>query len=363
MALLPVTRRGTDLALTLGLRLASASRVVTHYVPCRFGVRGTSPNEAIPFDGQISAVAPRVFREHHEIIFVGAAGIAMRVFGPLVRDKTKDPAVVVVDERGTFVVSLLSGHLGGANSLAREVAGITGGQPVITTASDLAGLPALDVLAAQIGMTWEPPRGFTKVMSRLISGDRVTFRADPRFLRSSEPLAQALPALGAEPEECKPATGLLVAVSGDPETRADVYLRPRDLVVGIGCRRGVNQGEILEAVATVLAGARLAMARVKALATIDAKAGEAGLIEAASRLGVPLLLINQERLRAFDGSYRPSTFVEARMGVGGVCQPAAMAAALEPVLLVEKQRINRVTVAVAREGCWWSAQGPETPAT
>lgn len=222
------------------------------------------------YDGSLREFIGTLWGDHAAIVGVMASGIMVRAIAPWVRSKLSDPAVVVVDDAGRFAISLLSGHEGGANSLAEAVADVTGGIPVVTTGT---------------------------------------------------------------------------------EAR-------RRLVVGVGARRGVSETAVLETIDEALAAAGCTRDQIRALATIDLKADEAGVRAAADSLDVPLFVISRERIKALQEALRDPNFVEATTGVAAVCIPAALLTGVETRLIGPRTVREGVTVALARDVCGSSDSAP-----
>lgn len=268
------------------------------------------------------------------LVFIMAAGIVVRVIAPLLADKRRDPAVVVCDEAGRFAVSLLSGHLGGGNALAEEVARLLGGQAVITTASDVLGHTALDLWLRGHGLAVADRAGLTLAMGRLVNEGELRLASD-------------FPVEGLPPD-------LRLAGPGD---QADLHLtcrckgrglclHPPALVAGIGCNRGASAAVIGLALAAACAAHGLAMESLGALASIDLKADEQGLIEVAAERGLTLRLFGREQLNAVEGLAVSAAVLKA-VGAKGVAEPAAVLGANHGKLLVRKMKWKDVTVALA----------------
>jgi cobalt-precorrin 5A hydrolase len=285
-----------------------------------------------------------------------ATGVAVRCLARHLASKWEDPAVVVVDEQGRFAISLLSGHLGGANALAKEAARILGGQPVITTASDLKELPALDLLAVRYGLTpWPRPR-LTRASACLVNGGRLGVWVEeglpPRLKAAFAPL----PVFPIK-QFCGPDGwdgGVLVTsrILGDFGP-AWVYFRPRNVAAGIGCHRGTPSGVILAAVRRALRLARVSCLSLACLATVDLKFREEGLRRAARRLKRPLVTFSRREIASFlaeNPAFGSSSQVEKHIGVGAVCEPCAVLAAGGGPLILPKVIHQGVTVALARGG-------------
>lgn len=280
--------------------------------------------------------AARAFSRSDGLIFVGATGIAVRSIAPHLRHKSTDPAVVVVDEGGQFVIPILSGHLGGANDLAREMAALIGAVPVITTATDVNGVFAVDQWARRQGIIVCNPERILSVSSRLLAGETVGFF-------STWPIAGELPA------------GLCLVSREDAQVVLDLHrpeedalwLCPKGVRVGMGCRRGTPVSALRALLEKVLAQEGIPQRSVSALCTIDLKKDEVGLQKLARELGVPLTTYSAQELAQVPGDFTPSLFVEQVTGVDNVCERAALACG--GTLLRHKTAKDGATVALALE--------------
>lgn len=321
------------------------------YVPERFIQECPG---AQPFEGPLSDLVAHLFANNRRLIMIMALGIVVRQLAPLVKDKRFDPAVVVLDEGGNYVISVLSGHLGGANDLARALAAGLGAVPVITTATDVHDLPAIDVLARDLNLVMEPFAAVRGVNSALVNGEPVTIYSEI-----------ALPVLTGKGVEVRrwsefspdgSFTGWLVLVTGRcfkvtyPRT---LFLRPRNLVVGLGCRSGISREQVLDALDTAMELSGYSRHSVRTLATVDLRAGEPGLQEAAREWNVPLLSFTREQIHGvfeeMGDALNFSKFVHDKIGVGGVCEPVTLLAAPRARLVLPKTKLAGVTVAVAEE--------------
>jgi cobalt-precorrin 5A hydrolase len=296
----------------------------------------------------LSGVFREAFAQRENLVCIMAAGIVVRSIAPFLQGKDTDPAVVVVDEAGRFAVSLLSGHLGGANELARRVAQVLGGTAVITTATDVAGLPALDVLAAEQGLTIENLPGVRPIHMALLEGRPVRLVDPQGFLDGLT---------ATYPELCIPEPDLDRALAGSGPTvyvgfrerdwpMAWLRLRPRNLVAGMGCHKGTPAAELVEFIQQTFQQEGLSLLSLKALATIEAKKEEPGLREAARSLGVEFLWFTATELQDIPVP-NPSPRVARHMQVASVSEAAALkAGGVE--LIVPKQKSRNATLAVAR---------------
>ena len=346
----------TKLGLETGQKLRALLPGSVLYAPKRFvGQDADLAEDVVPFSISVRQVLQAAFHEHTALICIMASGIVVRDLAPVLRNKHTDPAVVVMDPLGQHAISLLSGHKGGGNQLARDVAALLGGTAVLTTASDVQALPALDLLGKDAGWALQRQGHLTRAIASLVNGESVGVFQEagdegwwpspcPENLMRYESL-QAL-------AEAKPAAALLITfrqvperfVASIPET---VVYRPRCLSVGVGCNRGTPAQEIVEAVRTVFSEAGLDLASLACVATIEDKADEAGLLQACEAQGWPLKIFSREQIAAVEDIPNPSTWAQQALGVFGVSEPAALLASGASSLLLEKRKFPNVTVAVA----------------
>ena len=305
--------------------------------------------KATTFDKLSDAVAEK-FHQYKAHIFIMATGIVVRVIAPLIQNKIKDPAVVVVDDRGRHAISLLAGHLGGANDLTCRVAEMIQADPVITTATDVNDKPAIDILVKEKKLNIENPQAIKTVNMALLSDqsiwihDPFTVLMDdiPNAVQSDEDSLSKWEGSG---------DGAAAIYIGDKHADLSpgvLILRPASLVAGIGCNRNTPMEEIKDLLEKVLENHRLAGDSLGRIATIDLKADEPGLLELSKTLDVPIDFFSREKLGQIKNIQTPSTLVEDHIGVKSVCEAAAILASGMGTLIVPKQKTPNVTVALAR---------------
>lgn len=281
----------------------------------------------LPCEGGFAQAARAAFAHYSALIFIGATGIVVRVLAPCLQDKLCDPAVLVIDERGQHVISLLSGHAGGANALTRHLAGLLEADPVITTATDVNGMAALDMLAIQLQARMPDFRSAVKrVNQMLVSRRRVGLWGDGHcalalsqcdlrgFIRVDD--LQRLP----------PLDGLICVTLRDslpPLALPHWKLVPQRVVAGIGCRRGTPFALLAALLARQLAALHLDPLALKAIGSVEQKRDEAGLWQLADHWQVPFTLFSADALRAHEHRFPASAFVRRTVGVGSVSAPAA----------------------------------------
>ena len=275
------------------------------------------------------------FVRNEALVFVGAVGIAVRAIAPFCRSKVSDPAVVVVDECGHFAVPILSGHLGGANDLAREIAALCGAVPVITTATDAHGIFAVDEWAKHQNCRVLEPERIKKVSGKLLAGEPVSYW-------SEFPISGPAPA-GVTAAQTQDAADFALTLSPAGEA---LHLAPRIGMLGVGCKRGTTAEQLETAFAAFCAAHALAPACITAAASIDLKQNEAGLLAFCKAHGWSISFFSAEALRAVPGNFTPSSFVKSVTGVDNVCERAAVLASGGRIR-IPKQAGGGVTFALA----------------
>ncbi|WP_089100832.1 precorrin-3B C(17)-methyltransferase [Streptomyces hyaluromycini] len=278
------------------------------------------PDRTRVYDGPVKDAVRSAFAECEQLVCFLATGAVVRLIAPLLGDKATDPGVVCVDEGGRFAVSLVGGHGGGANELAGEVGELLAAQPVVTTATDSVGLPGLDTLGF-------PVEGSVATVSRaLLDGEPVALRAESAWPLPPLPLAQ------------EGAHAVRLTDRAVEAAENEVLLRPPSLVVGVGAAKGAPVDEVLALIGTALRDAGLSPRSIAELATVDAKAEEPGIVEAAARLGVPLVTYSAGKLAGVQVP-NPSNAPLAAVGTPSVAEAAALVRGGE--LLVPKRKSER----------------------
>ncbi len=269
------------------------------------------------FGEELKDFTGKLFREYEGIVFLMAAGIAVRCIAPYIVHKASDPAVAAADDRGRFVISLLSGHLGGANELAAKVAEVTGGQAVITTATDNHSVTAFDLFAKKNGCVIENIETLKKISAALVDGREIGFFTDC-------PMTGNVPPLIAQGEE----RDNNVVLSNCKNAFSDVkgstlFLRPQNLVLGIGCKKGVSKEAVEGAVFDFLDTNGRALESVKCLSSIDLKREEKGILDFCESYKIPFVTLSQKRLAEVEDEFEGSDFVKRTVGVSSVAEACA----------------------------------------
>ena len=320
------------------------------------------------YDLPLRPVIQDLFARHSALVVFLPVGATIRLLSPVLGNKRQDPAVVCVDDAGRYAVSLLSGHVGGADALAHRVATAIGAQAVITSASDALDVTAIDMVGRELGWKIEAtPTDLTRAAAAVVNGDPVALWLDPATgapWPDNLPISQSIVAVAnlAEAQDPRFAAALVVSdrVVSPDSARPLVIYRPPTLVAGMGCRRGVSEDHLRGLLDDTLRQHGLAPQSLAKLATADIKADEAGLVALADALEVPLETYRADQLNAVaerrsepadsGGGLSAPTASAARelLGVFGVSEPAAMLAAGADGLVIPRARSDRATIAVAR---------------
>ena len=270
---------------------------------------------------KIRDVVKSSFDDQIPILFIGAMGICVRLIAPFVKDKLEDIPVLVMDEKAEHIIPVLSGHVGGANRLAERIAAWTGAEAVLTTATDVQGVFAVDVWAAEQGLSICNRDGIRKVSAKLLAGETATMAVqDDRYEIGENGLPEgiALVPWGREAD-------IRVAEIANGWHDALLRLCPRHFVLGIGCKRGVSEERLQEFTQRVAEREGIPWKEIAAVATIDRKADEEGLAAFCRRNRLPLVTYSAKQLAAVHGAFAGSSFVRKTVGVDNVCERAAAA--------------------------------------
>jgi cobalt-precorrin 5A hydrolase len=347
IAVIAITRGGA----LLGHRLCKTMAGLEFYVSRRYA--GQAGGRSICFEpAELKTLIVGLWKKYDGFVLIMATGIVVRVIAPLLESKEMDPAVVVMDDAGRFAISLLSGHLGGGNELAERCAFASGARAVVTTATDANGLPSFDMLAREQGWGIDDISKVKTLNTLLLDNEEIAV---------VDPTGQARPwlhgrgritfydtfadAVGSTARGFLFVTNRHLPQQITPEQL--LILRPRNLVLGIGCNRGTPGDEIEAFVTAHLKRLFLSPKSVTCIASVAAKRDEAGLAEFAERLGVPLRCFESDELSQVTFPSPPSEHALAAVGVAGVAEPAAILASGGGRLLLKKVKSANVTLAVA----------------
>jgi cobalt-precorrin 5A hydrolase len=346
IAIIAITRNGAH----LGTKLRNGLAAGTLFVQQKHA--GQAGKGATTFTCELKELIPPLWQEYDGFIMIMATGIVVRMVAPLLEGKAQDPAVVVMDDAGKFAISLLSGHLGGANDLAERAAFITGARAVITTATDANGLPSFDLLARDHGWVIEELSRVKILNSLLLENEEIavvdTTGLVRNYFHGRGRLVYHNTFIAAQRSSAR---GILFVTNSfiPPQFHSErlLVLRPRNLVLGIGCNSNTTASEIQEVIQANLKRLLLSPASIALLATAEAKRDEPGLLACAESLGVPLRCFASEELNRVATPSPPSEHALAAIGAAGVAEPAALLGSGGGHLLLKKVKSGNVTLAIA----------------
>lgn len=348
-AIFTATQNGIELAVKLKENLTDTVEI--------FVKEGRSTSIKARRYEKLSIAVKEAFFIYDALIFFMATGIVVRMIAPFLQNKLKDPAVIVVDEQGKYAISLLSGHVGGANSLTVQIAEILNSVPVITTATDVNKKPAPDLLSVTLGLYPYPKPQIQVINSALVEGKTIAYfiRKDMKrgeFYRNR--LAEhGIFSHWGDKESVKEQKGLSVYITDEnlPLQQNILYLRPQRLIAGVGCRRGTSKNIILDALNSACSAIEQDIFAISMLASTIVKSDEVGLLEVADELKIPIKFFSNEELQEKIDKYHleESSFVKKQIGVGNVSAAAAMCPLENGRFALEKTKYEKVTVALVWE--------------
>ena len=291
---------------------------------------------------------PILFYEYDAIIAVMASGILIRSIAPLVESKVTDPAVINIDDNGKFVISALSGHLGGANELAGKVAGLIDATPVITTSTDVNKKLGIDVLAKDLYLSIDNTKEILHFNKAILEGREISLTVNPdmNFDYLFDYLNNVTLEINVSIEYSPKVDTDEIHVSFDEH---ELTLKERKIVVGIGCRRGKECRFIYDGLKKSLNDLKISHSRVNLLASAEIKKDEKGILELSEKLNIPVEFVEIDKLKLFESSdVSKSEFVYSKFGIYGVCEPSALImAGFDSELIYKKTSYDGVTIAVA----------------
>lgn len=297
-------------------------------------------------EGGIKNILENAWNQYDGIIFLSATGIAVRMISPYIKDKTLDPAVVVMDDLGKFSISLLSGHLGGANELAEWLAKQIEAIPVITTASDNRGIESIDMFAKKNFYYMENMESVKDITAMMINGKTIGFYSEMDRIITYKNLVvvEDLDDIDSNID------GLIIVSSKKlkPINTKIPYtsLRPKNINIGIGCRKGVEGPRIIDAIEEVFRNVNLSTKGIKAIGTVEVKKDEKGIIEAAKYFNCPLKIFTIDEIKEVEDKFEKSQFVKDTVGVYSVSEPVAYLLGGE--LITKKSKHNGITISVSK---------------
>ncbi|HVR86257.1 MAG TPA: cobalamin biosynthesis protein [Planctomycetota bacterium] len=302
------------------------------------------------FDKPIKELTAEIWPHYEALVYVVSLGAVVRTIAPYLKDKHVDPAVIVVDDKAQYAISVLSGHVGGANELTEKIAGVLGAQALITTASDVGKTIPVDILGRELGWTTEQNENITKVSAAVVNEEPIAFvqeTGEKTWWKRETPLPKNIRITTlADAKDSKAVLLVTDRLMEDPILERAVVYRPKSLVLGIGCDRGITCAQLDEFVQGTLREHRLSFKSVRNVATVDVKEDEVGLQEFCRKHQLGLVCYTSDQLREINAP-NPSATVEKYVGTPGVSEPAAMLSSGGD-LIVPKQKTPMMTLAVAR---------------
>lgn len=336
-AVIAITKHGSAIA-----RKLEGDR----YISAKF----RSEEPAAYFDKPIKDLTAEIWPQYEALVYVVSLGAVVRTIAPYLKDKHVDPAVIVVDDKAQYAISVLSGHVGGANELTEKIAAALGAKAVITTASDVGKTIPVDILGRELGWTTEREENITKVSAAVVNEEPIAFvqeTGEKTWWKRETPLPKNIKVTTLD--DAKNHKALLLVTDRlveDPILERAVVYRPKSLVLGIGCDRGITCEQIEEFVQVTLREHRLSFKSVRNVATVDVKQDEVGLQEFCGKHKLELVCYPSEQLKDIKAP-NPSATVEKYVGTPGVSEPSAMLSSAGD-LIVPKQKTSMMTLAVAR---------------
>ncbi|QUH27106.1 cobalt-precorrin 5A hydrolase [Serpentinicella alkaliphila] len=330
-AILSITEDG----LRLGLKIQEASS--GHLYTLEKYINSGTPN-IYPIKGNLKDFMAYVFVEYKEIVMIMSSGIAVRSIAPWLNSKLTDPAVVVCDDSGKYAISLVSGHIGGANKVAEEIGEIIGGQAIITTASDNRNIESVDMLAKRLSLHIDNYENAKLVTACMVNGKSVGYIDEYGILNNGKK------------SDCSNSAIIYIGNKAKPtievKNKTIVKLTKKCLVIGVGCRKGTEPEKLIAAVESIFNENNLSPVAIKGIATIDLKGKEPAIIQLSNYYNVNLNIISREDIKKVEDRFENSTFVKETIGVGSVCEPAAYISSNYGKRIVPKVKAGGITVSV-----------------
>ncbi|MCY6372168.1 cobalt-precorrin 5A hydrolase [Clostridium ganghwense] len=290
-------------------------------------------------DFAIKKITEELMESYEALIFIASTGIAVRSIAPFLKGKAVDPAVLVIDSSAKFVISLASGHLGGANELTLKIANILGAQPVITTATDNLGVTAPDIVAKENNLVIDDLKKAKYIAAKLVEGKKVAFIDDKGVIAIPKGYTDRI-------EEAKGIVYVTNKLQGY-EVKLniqDLKLIRRNIILGIGCRRDFDTEKMQKTVREVLEENNIDIRSVSVIATAEVKKDEKAIIELAKTLNSELKIFTLEQIENIEDKYQGSDFVKKSIGVRAVCEPCVELSGGR--LLTGKIRCDGMTICI-----------------
>jgi cobalt-precorrin 5A hydrolase len=306
--IITLTKKGIDLSKKLKLHFEE-SEIYT--------LPKWNEKDCREIEGNFTDFVGKIFKKYEILIFIMASGIVVRTIAKHIEDKTKDPGIIVMDEKGKFVISLLSGHIGGANEAASVIAEKIGAVPVITTSSDVNDKIAVDMLAKKNGLFVGSMEKAKFITSMIVNEQKVLAVSDfeielPEYLKNGIDEAEGIIFI----------TNKIV----ENNTLPYVQLIPKNIVIGIGCKKGIESNKLIAFIEENLVSCGLDKRSMIAISSVDIKKDEKAIIDASLFFNCETVFIDRENIKKIENDFEKSEFVREQIGVGSVSEPAAFLA-------------------------------------
>ncbi|WP_407423450.1 cobalt-precorrin 5A hydrolase [Methanobrevibacter sp.] len=332
IAIISVSKKGYELSSSIKEKLDSDSTII------KIDLYHKNVKEYFPY----------LFEEYDAIIAIMASGILIRTIAPIIESKVTDPAVLNIDDNGKFVISTLSGHLGGANKLTKKIANLIDATPVITTSTDVNKKLGIDVIAKDLYLSIDNSKEILFFNKSILDDKEISFVVNP-----NKNFNYLFEYLNNNTLEINVSITFSSKVDKD-EIHAvldehELILKERDIVVGLGCRRGKECEKIYDALKSSIRELDIDLSRINKLSSAEIKKDEKGMLELSDKLNIPISFVNLEKLRLFESQdIQKSEFVKSKFGIYGVCEPSALImAGFDSELIYKKTSYDGVTVAIA----------------
>lgn len=287
---------------------------------------------------------PLLFDKYDAIIAIMASGILIRSIAPLINSKIIDPAILNMDENGKYVISVLSGHMGGANKLTVKIANLINSEAIITTATDVNQKLGIDTLANDLFLEIENPESIVYINKAILNGEKIIIQTNDNFIEDYiNKNTLEINLLIENNDNLK--QDEIIVVCNDTILK----LHKRKVVIGIGCRRNKSSKDILSAIEHSLRDIDLPLSRINLLTSAEIKKDEKGLLELSEKLEIPIHFVELDKLKLFKSDVvQESKFVKSKFGIIGVCEPSALiSAGFDSQLIYKKTAYDGVTISIA----------------
>jgi cobalt-precorrin 5A hydrolase len=354
-AIVAITKHGVNLARDLHSKFSHADL----YYMSKFEQGDEEKHHIQLFSGSVRLLLPALFQAYQGIILIISLGAVVRMIAPLLKDKKTDPGIVVIDDKGENVISVLSGHLGGANELTREVAASLDARPIITTASDVQKTIPVDLFGRRFGWQWESAEKLTPVSASVVNEEKIAVIQEsgerdwwmhnspmPSYIKTYSTIEAAQ---RDKPQAALVVTHRLLAEDEQEILRNGVLYRPKVITLGIGCNRGTSAEEIEQVIVGTLEELQFSLKSVTAICTIDLKKDEEGLLSVADKYGWELIYYSPQDLNSVHIE-DPSETVFKYTGAYGVSEPAVKLYTKTTQLELVKKKSGNVTISVGIKG-------------